>query len=554
MLGIWISRAYKEGYQRALKEPLITLGSAPLGDKEFCSKVIEQLNQDRLQAAIRFDIAGKSSHAVALDKETIDTVGKSKLNQRIATALFMESCGGMVSDKAASLPDLRFAIGNPDVETTIIDTTVQALASRCYYLRHVGSSGWRFGYKPTLRKLHADRKVALNPEDVKKKLADSIKDVVKHKASMAYICFPKESNEIPDIPNLRLVVLSPEQELTDQFKGQIKEWTKNIGQSPRQYPGSIIWLVDDPQFSLKSPIEDWMAWQSISSDAKSNNIGELEPSDIQLIDSELVEARDTIVEKIWSSYNKLLLWNGKDGALQEVSLGQMHQSEANSITAAIMARLRQESLLNREIGATYLIRNWPESLKDSGAWSLAGVRSAFFQGYLTRLENVEDALKQMLPRAVEQGTIGIGVGKNEQALDKVWFKEPVDHAEIRFDHETFLLLPDRAIQYKSHGLEAKKGGTVEGETKKESTDKKDSTTGEDKQAKGKTAEEPNMIEWCGVMPRDKWNLFSLKAIGRMGTQDDVSITIKVKVNTKNKNLAQQLNSALEELGLQGEFQ
>ena len=54
-------------------------------------------------------------------------------------------------------------------------------------------------------------------------------------------------------------------------------------------------------------------------------------------------------------------------------LGQLHPSEAKSITSAILARLRHDSLLSREIGASYIKRNWPPALKDSGAWPLASL-------------------------------------------------------------------------------------------------------------------------------------------------------------------------------------
>jgi hypothetical protein len=43
MLGLWISCAYRDGYGKARREPLLTLGSAPLGDREFLSAVLRQM-------------------------------------------------------------------------------------------------------------------------------------------------------------------------------------------------------------------------------------------------------------------------------------------------------------------------------------------------------------------------------------------------------------------------------------------------------------------------------------------------------------------------------
>jgi len=85
MLGMWIAQAFRSGYQRAWREPLLTLGSAPLDDREFRSKILEQLNESRLEAAIKYDIAGETAHALALDKESENTVeiGRASCRERV---------------------------------------------------------------------------------------------------------------------------------------------------------------------------------------------------------------------------------------------------------------------------------------------------------------------------------------------------------------------------------------------------------------------------------------------------------------------------------------
>jgi len=63
MLAQWISWAFREAHIQARREPLITLGSAPLGDPGFRSVVLGQLGESRLNTAIDTDIAGDHSHA-----------------------------------------------------------------------------------------------------------------------------------------------------------------------------------------------------------------------------------------------------------------------------------------------------------------------------------------------------------------------------------------------------------------------------------------------------------------------------------------------------------
>src|SRR5207237_2419299 len=63
MLAQWISWAYRTGFTDARREPLITLGSAPLEVPDFRSVVLGQLGESRLVAAFDSDISGPHSHA-----------------------------------------------------------------------------------------------------------------------------------------------------------------------------------------------------------------------------------------------------------------------------------------------------------------------------------------------------------------------------------------------------------------------------------------------------------------------------------------------------------
>ena len=131
MLAQWISIAAQDGYQKARTEPLITLGSAPLADPGFRSVVLGQLGESRLVAAIDTDIAGEQAHCKALDA---DTKGPLRdIHRRVGTAILFESTGGQ-TDKVAHLPELRFALGEPELDTTSIDNA--ALGSRKQIVLH----------------------------------------------------------------------------------------------------------------------------------------------------------------------------------------------------------------------------------------------------------------------------------------------------------------------------------------------------------------------------------------------------------------------------------
>lgn len=80
----------------------------------------------KLEGAVTTDICGKKeSHAVRLDKEAVDTIKKARLHQKVATSIFFESNGGQ-SKTEATLPEIRLAVAEPDIDIGNIETALDA--------------------------------------------------------------------------------------------------------------------------------------------------------------------------------------------------------------------------------------------------------------------------------------------------------------------------------------------------------------------------------------------------------------------------------------------
>jgi len=102
MFAKWISIAFGRQHRRALPEPLITLGSAPLHERAFRSVVLGQLGESRLDPAIDNDIAGERNKAAALDADAKGAL--REIHGRVGTAILFESSGGQ-TDQIAHLPE-----------------------------------------------------------------------------------------------------------------------------------------------------------------------------------------------------------------------------------------------------------------------------------------------------------------------------------------------------------------------------------------------------------------------------------------------------------------
>ncbi|HZM06806.1 MAG TPA: DUF499 domain-containing protein [Candidatus Saccharimonadales bacterium] len=561
MLGMWISCACREGYGKARREPLLTLGSAPLADREFLSAVLRQMGEPRLQAAIHADISaplGQSkSHAESLDDEDADGAGRTMIHQRVARALFFESCGGQ-TDKSAHLPELYFAVGDPDTNTALVHTAVQDLERRCYFLRGAGVDGWRFGHVPTLKKVHADRKQALDSDDVVRNMRELVKTVFQKDAAIHLSLFPKDSTDVVDQAMLTMAVLRPDETLDpgeeSGSRHRITEWTRKCGQSSRQNPGGILWMTCEGSGSLRTAVEELLAWQAVADDANRGTLGDLEPEDLRRIQRELGTAKDQIKDRVWSSYNHLLLWDASSTNLKEISLGQLHPSEAGSITSAILARLKHDSLLSREIGASYIERNWPPALKDSGTWPLVSLKAAFFQGQFTRLEKADDALRTTVSRAVGQGLLGLASGKDPNSFDRVWFKEPVELADITFDYDTYLLTAAKAKALKQAPSQPSTPPPVSPTPAQPTGPTTSPTIPTGAGTSAPVEPKVTTVSWEGELKREQWNLFSLKVLTRLAQAEDLEIEVRVKAKLKEAQTLEQLNAALKELGISQSFE
>src|SRR5271157_3683719 len=101
------------------------------------------------------------ARARALDA---DTKGPLKdIHRRVGTTIFFESSGGQ-RERIAHLPELRFALGGPSVDTTSIDSAALNLEATAFFIRRVSNDGFRIHYQPTLKKVVNDRKASLDFE------------------------------------------------------------------------------------------------------------------------------------------------------------------------------------------------------------------------------------------------------------------------------------------------------------------------------------------------------------------------------------------------------
>lgn len=453
MLAQWISWAYRTGFTEARREPLITLGSAPMEVLEFRSVVLGQLGESRLVAAIDSDISGAQAHARSLDADTKGAL--RNIHRRVATTILFESSGGQI-DKVAHLPELRFALGEPDVDTTSVDTAAFTLEDKSYFIRRVGSDGFRISHQPTMKKVVSDRRASLDEEsEIKPAMRMLIQKEFDRGASIPVVPFPADGTAVQDTPRLTLVVVDPDCEwtgATGTIRQKVAEWTRQRGKSPRLYPGSLVWCMKKPGREFREKVEMWLAWKRVAKEINEGTLGgDFDRTDRAELQSKVIDAEEAAKDEVWGGYRFVVIADKQEpDGLKAIDLGAGHSSGSETLCGRVITALKSQALLNESVGAGYIERNWPPALKESGAWPLSSLRQSFLNGSLTRLIDPDTILRNKIIDFVSRGEFGLASGKKaEGGYDRVVFNEFTDPADVIFESGVYLLLKSKAIELKS---------------------------------------------------------------------------------------------------------
>lgn len=430
MLAQWISWAAREHFDKARQEPLITLGSAPLHIPEFRAVVLGQLGETWLDTAILAYIAGEPSHARALDADAKRGPLRD-IHRRVGTAILFESSGGQL-DKVAHLPELRFALGEPEVETTSIDNAAAALEAASYFIRKVGTDGFRIHHQATLKKVVADRRASLDEEtEVKPEIRKLVAGEIGRGANVPVVAFPEDSCAIQDAPRLILIIGDPESEWSESgaIVHHIAQWARERGRSPRLYPASLIWCAKKPGRELRDSVELWLAWRRVAGEVAEGVLGaEFDRADRAEVQARVKDAEEAAKDEVWSGYRYVILSDTKSpSGLKTIDLAAGHASASETLCGRIIGALKTEALLNDSIGAGYIDRHWPRAFEESGAWPLGSLRQSFLNGSLTRLIDPDNVLRRKILEFVERGDFGLASGpKSGGCYERSWYAELVD--------------------------------------------------------------------------------------------------------------------------------
>ena len=449
LLALWVAHNYQDEHRKTLKEPLITLGLAPLENSMFRSALFEQLGAVELEIPVTTDIAGKTSesHSLRLDKEASEEIKKAQLHRKVATTIFFESNGGQSQSQAeASVPEIKTDICGPDINLADVDTVLEGLAGTCFYLQWERNR-YRFGLAPNLNQVLVARRGGVQEKAIDERIRKRTEELFRKNSNDACKVverefFPKRSNDVKEVPRITLVAMGIEHPAEERATRDLMETiARDCGSSGRTFKSALVFAAVDPSENLHDKAREVLAWEDIDDDDETKK--RVDESQLKLLERNRKTAQRDLDEAIFRAYKHLYLL-GKDNKLRHVDLGNITSSSAGSLLEVYLSRLGSNGGLDEiveSVPGRKLPGFWPAGMNE---WATKGVRDAFYSSpLLPRLLN-PDAIKRAIADGVTQGVIGYAIKDAAGRLKLEALKEGLFEADVEISDDVYIVKADEA--------------------------------------------------------------------------------------------------------------
>ena len=402
-----------------------------------------------------------------------------------------------------------------------------------------------------MKKVVSDRRASLDEEtEIKPALRKLVETEFKAGATLPVVFFPEESAAVQDSPRLVLIVLDPDDEWSDgnQVVERIGSWTTRRGDSPRLYPGSLVWCARKPGRELRRKVELWLAWQRVAHELAEGVLGaEYDRAERSQVQAQVKEAHGAAKEEVWAGYRFVALADNEERhGLKVIDLGAGHASAGETLCGRIISVLKAEALLNESVAPATSTATGRRRSRMTGAWPLTSLRQSFLNGALTRLIDPDAVLRRQIVAFVSNGEFGLASGRREGgSFARLWYAQPVAPEEVAFEADVFLLTKAAA-----ETLASRPEDTGEPQPARPTTP--DPPPSPVPQPRPMPASGDTTLRIAGTVPSEVWNRIGIKLLPRLRSAKDldVSVSFSVTVDARSADdLAADLRLILHDLGL-----
>ena len=355
------------------RRPLILPASIPIDDRDVNSELTRYLS-DQWKPIIESDVDGDNSLPSKIDSE-VSNLGTLRATRRVARTVYL---GSAPNAKAAQrgVEDRRIKLGCvfPGDSPQVFGDALRRLAQRATYLYVDGARYW-YSTHPTVQKLASDQAAEFRRNDdalfaelerrMKAELGTSSRDVSRRGDFSAIHLFPKDSGEVPDVRETRLVVLDPDEPYrrgdSNPALDRATEILRLRGNSARDYQNTLAFLAADAVRlnELHDAISRYLAWKSIVEKSESEVL-DLEIAQRRSALSQRESADSTVNAQLPETYSRLLV-PVQANARASVEWSHSHLSSSDALATRAAKRMLRDEALVKKLGST-VVRRYLETV------------------------------------------------------------------------------------------------------------------------------------------------------------------------------------------------
>lgn len=355
---LWLMAAVIHSlWQQGDRSPLILPSTIPMDDPRVRAELTRYL-PDNWAPVLEKDVDGPGSLPARLDGEP--NLGRYSAARLVARTIFLGSAPTYTAANRG-LEDRRIKLGCvlPGEPPAVFGDALRRLSAQATYLYSDGARYW-YAPQPNVTSLADDRAEQLRqkPELIAEEIERRVREEVRRQTGefSRVHPFPRSSQDVPDDPDARLVVLgigAPHSRNGSSealaLAQKILEWR---GTHPRLYRNTLVFLAADVARvqDLDEAVRRYLAWESILDDREALN---LDPHQVRTAERQRETAGATVKVRIPETFQWLLVPVQRTPQdPMEWQAVRLRGSDPLAVRAS--KRLISDALLSPQLGSTVL--------------------------------------------------------------------------------------------------------------------------------------------------------------------------------------------------------